>query len=257
MAATFRRSFVLGFLASLALPSALPAQLTPQRPPGGGPGFLFHTPRVTLGIRGGFNLRSAARNSIGTWLTDTLTMKKNGFNAFSIAGDLGIAVAGPLELVVSGGYARTASPSEYRNWVDATDRPITQTNTLETVPLTLAIRWHLTQTGRRIGRFVWVPARVMPYVGVGGGAMRYALRQTGAFVDTDSSIFSDTFRSWGWTPIGLIQAGADCSLGTRVVVNADARYIRAKAALNRDFVQFSDGIDLSGVQVSMGLHVRI
>jgi outer membrane protein W len=258
MATTFRRLFVLGAISALTLPTALPAQLRPRRPPDGGPGFLFHTPRVTLGIRGGFNIRSAARDSIGTWLTDTLTMRKSGFNAFSIAGDLGIAVGGPLELVVSGGYARTTAPSEYRNWVDATDQPITQTTTLETVPLTLAARWYLTSRGRRIGRFVWVPARVMPYVGVGGGAMRYAIRQSGSFVDVaDSSIWSDTFISWGWTPVGLIQAGADYSLGTRVVVNADARYVRAKAALNRDFVQLTDGIDLSGVQVSLGLHVRI
>ena len=46
-------------------------------------------------------------------------------------------------------------------------------------------------------------------------------------------------------------------VGTRVVLNADARYVRAKASLNRDFVDLTDGIDLSGVQVSLGLHVRI
>lgn len=258
MSAAFRILVFSGTVIAFTLPSALPAQLRPQSPPEGGPGFLFHTPRVTLGVRGGFNIRSAARDSIGFWLTDTLTMRKSGFNAFSIAGDIGVAVAGPLEMVVSGGYATTSSPSEYRNWVDANDQPITQTTTLETVPLTLAARWYLTSRGRQIGSFVWVPARVMPYVGVGGGAMRYSLRQSGSFVDVaDLSIWNDTFRSSGWTPIGMILAGADYSLGTRVVVNADARYVRAKASLSQDFAKLADGIDLSGVQVSLGLHVRI
>ncbi len=258
MPITFRRSFLFGVTAALVVPSALSAQLRPQSLPEGGPGFLFHTPRVTLGVRGGFNIRSAARGQIGNWLTDTLTMKRSGFNAFSIAGDLGVAVTGPLEVAVSGGYARTTAPSEYRNWVDQNGQPITQTNMLETVPLTVAARWYLTSRGRRIGRFVWVPARVMPYLGLGGGAMHYSLRQAGSFVDiADLSIFSDTYRSSGWTPVGVIMAGADYSLGTRVVVNADARYLRAKAGLNQDFVKLSDGIDLSGVQVSLGLQVRI
>jgi hypothetical protein len=258
MTSTFRRSVVLGVAAALALPGSLPAQLRPQRPPDGGPGFLFHAPRVTLGLRGGFNLRSAARGEIGTLFTDTLTLGRGAFNAFSIAGDLGVTVAGPVELVLSGGYTRTSASSEYQNWVDQNDEPIPQVTQLETVPLTVAARWYLTARGRRIGHFVWMPARVMPYVGVGGGAIRYALRQEGSFVDfQDLSIFTDTFESFGWAPVGLVMVGTDYSLGTRGVLNADVRYFRAKAGLHQDFAAFTDGIDLSGVQVSLGLQVRI
>jgi outer membrane protein W len=171
---------------------------------------------------------------------------------------MGITLAGPLELLLSGGYATRGAPSEYRNWVDQDDQPIRQRTTLSTVPLTLAARWYLTSRGRRIGRFVWMPARVMPYVGVGGGAIRYDLRQTGSFVRlSDLSIWGDTMRSWGWTPLGLAMVGADYNLGTRVAVNADARYLWAKAGLHQDFAEFTDGIDLSGVQFSLGLHVRI
>jgi hypothetical protein len=258
MATTFCRPFVLGVVAALALPSELPAQLRPQRPPEGGPGFLFHAPRVTLGVRGGFNLRSAARGKIGVWLTDTLTLKNSDLNALSIAGDVGITLAGPLELLLSGGYTTRSAPSEYQNWWDQNDQPITQRTTLSTVPLTLAARWYLTSRGRRIGRFVWMPARVMPYVGVGGGAIRYDLQQAGSFVRlSDLSIWGDTMRSWGWAPLGLAMVGADYSLGTRVVVNVDARYLWANAGLHQDFADFTDGIDLSGVQFSLGLHVRI
>lgn len=258
MSTTFRRLLFVGVIAQLALPTGVLAQLRPVPPPDDGPGFLFHEPRVTLGLRGGFNLRSAARGEIGSLFTDTLTLGRSAFNAFSVAGDLGVTVAGPLELVASGGYTRTSAPSEFRNWVDQNDQPITQVTTLETVPLTLAARWYLTSRGRRIGRFVWMPARVMPYVGVGGGAIRYSLRQSGSFVDfQDLSIFGDTWKSWGWAPLGLAMVGADYSLGTRVVMNADARYLWATAGLHQDFAAFTDGIDLSGVQFSVGLHVRI
>ncbi len=258
MSTTFRSLAFAGLVAELALPAALLAQLRPQRPPEGGPGFLFHTPRVTLGVRGGFNLRSLGSGEIGTLFTDTLTLKKSDFNAFAIAGDLGIAVAGSVDLVLSGGYNTTSAPSEFRNWVDQNDQPITQTTTLSTVPLTLGARWYLTSRGRQIGRFVWLPARFMPYVGAGGGAMRYQLQQTGSFVDfADRSIFNDMWKSWGWTPVALAMAGADYSLGTRVFVNADVRYLWAKAGLHQDFADFTDGIDLSGVQFSMGLHVRL
>jgi hypothetical protein len=57
--------------------------------------------------------------------------------------------------------------------------------------------------------------------------------------------------------VGLVMVGTDYSLGTRGVLNADVRYFRAKAGLHQDFAAFTDGIDLSGVQVSLGLQVRI
>lgn len=52
-------------------------------------------------------------------------------------------------------------------------------------------------------------------------------------------------------------AGVDYSLGRRVLLNGDVRFLWANAGLGRDFVQFGDGIDLSGVQFSAGLQFRI
>jgi outer membrane protein W len=51
--------------------------------------------------------------------------------------------------------------------------------------------------------------------------------------------------------------GADYSLGKRVLVNADVRYLWANATMQGNFEDYTDGIDLSGVQFSVGLHVRI
>jgi len=257
MSTAFRSLAFAGVVAALAVPAALPAQGRLQHPPQGGPGFLFHAPRVTLGVRGGFNVR-AAGSGIYDFVTSELTLKKSDFNAFSIAGDFGVTIAGPLELVLGGGYTRTSTASESRDYVDQNDLPITQTTTLTTTPLTLAARYYLTPRGRQVGRFVWIPARFMPYVGVGGGMIRYSLEQVGSFVDVaDLSIFNDTFKSWGWTPLGMVMAGADYSLGSRVFVNGDVRYLWANGELGPDFLGFPDGIDLSGVQFSLGLHVRI
>ncbi len=258
MSTAFRSLLFVGVVAELALPAALCAQYQPQRPPEGGPGFLFHTPRVTFGVRSGFNLRAGSDSVFDQFMMKNLTLSRSDFNAFSGAGEVGVTVAGPLELVFGAGYTKTSRGSEFRDYVDQNDRPITQTTTLSTTSLTLGARWYLTSRGRQIGRFVWIPARAMPYIGVGGGAIRYSLVQAGSFVDfQDFSIFDDTFKSWGWTPLAMAMAGADYSLGSRVFLNGDLRYVWAKAGLHRDFVDFTDGIDLSGVQFSLGLHVRI
>jgi outer membrane protein W len=73
----------------------------------------------------------------------------------------------------------------------------------------------------------------------------------------DLSVFDDTFESDGWTPVALVMAGLDYSLGPRVVLNGDVRYHFASADMNRDFTSFSDGIDLSGLQLSLGVHFRL
>ena len=250
-----------GFLvAALTAPAALQAQNTPSTPiPSEGPhGFLFKRPVVTLGVRGGFDLARAQGALYDSLLIKELTLNKSDFNTFSIAGDLGVRVSNPLDLVLGAGFTRTSKPSEFRNYLDQNNAPITQQTTLATVPLSVALRWYLTSPGRQIGRFVWIPARVTPYVGAGGGMIHYSLTQTGSFVDfQDLSVFDATLQSSGWAPLGLVMAGLDYSLGTRVFVNADARYLLAKGTLHRDFVQFTDGIDLSGAQFSLGLHVRL
>lgn len=247
-------------VAVLTAPTTLHAQDTDGTPVGSsGPhGFLFQRPRVTLGVRGGFDLARAGSQVYDSLLLKELTLNKSDFNTFSVAGDLGVRLSSPLDLVLGAGFTRTSHPSEFRYWVDQNNLPITQQTTLSTVPLSVALRWYLTSPGRQIGRFVWIPARVTPYVGVGAGMIHYQLTQTGSFVDfADSSVFDGTLQSSGWGPLGLAMAGIDYSLGTRVFVNADARYLLAKGTLHQNFVQFTDGIDLSGAQFSLGLHVRL
>lgn len=250
------RHVLIALSAIVVLPATLAGQRI-RRPPEGGPGFLFQAPRFTIGVRGAFNLRTTG-DSIYDDLTNQLTLNKSDFNAFSVAGDLGVMVSGPVDLVLSGGYTRTSTASEFRDWVDQNDLPITQQTTLSTTPVTLAARVHLTARGRQVGRFVWVPARLTPYVGAGVGMVRYRLEQEGSFVDfTDLTVFDDRLTSRGWTVLGMAMAGADYALGTRLSVNADVRYSLANATLRQDFASYTDGIDLGGLEFSLGLKVHL
>lgn len=247
-------------VAALACVTPLQAQDEPvlRRPPQGGNGFLFRAPRASFGVRGGFDLRNASGVVFDSLLTGLLTLNRSDFHAFSFGGELSIRVAGPVDLLLSASHARRVAASEFRDYVDQNDLPITQTTLLATTPLIAGARWYFAPRGRQIGRFVWIPSRLRPYIGAGAGMVRYELEQRGSFVDFDDlSIFDDNLQSDGWSVVGMGMAGVEYSLGTRVFLSTEARYLTANADLRRDFVRFTDGIDLSGFEFSAGVHVRL
>ncbi|GBD31946.1 MAG: hypothetical protein KatS3mg081_2338 [Gemmatimonadales bacterium] len=246
----------VGFLA-LAAPESLLAQRSARPLVNQGPeGFLFREPRVTFAVRGGFNFQNT-ESSIFGFFTRHLTLDRNDFNAVVLAAELGVAVGRRWEVVLGVGHAETRKESEFRDYVTEQGLPIAQTTLLATTPLTVAGRFYLWPRGRRVGRFVWIPARFSVYAGAGAGAAYYLLKQTGAFVDfSDLTIFGDRLQSDGWAPVALVMAGAEYSLSTRVLLNGDVRYQFAKGELGGDFVGFTDGINLSGTQFSAGLKVR-
>jgi len=231
----------------------LAAPESKQRPRG----FLFQRPIAQIGLRGGFSLARTS-SSLFDFTTEQLTLDRSDFNAVSVGGDLAFRVMDPVDLVFSFTYSSTSKTSEFRDYVDQDDLPITQRTTFTQVPLTASIRAYLMPRGREIGRFAWVPSSFAPYIGAGGGAVRYTFRQVGSFVDyQDLSIFDTTFESYGWSPLAVVMAGMDFSLGPRVVLNTDARYHWASGELSRDFADFDDGIDLSGLQLSLGVLFRL
>ena len=93
-----------------------------------------------------------------------------------------------------------------------------------------------------------MPNTVVPYVGAGGGAHWYRLRQQGDFVDyVDLSVFTDVFESSGWTPSAHVFGGADIKVHRRLYVTVEARYQWAAGDLGPDWIDF-DPIDLSGLR---------
>jgi opacity protein-like surface antigen len=250
MAASPYATRMLASLAGATLLLAAPAQAQSA-----GDGFLFGQPRVTLTARGGFDVARAG-SDIFSFATERLTVQRGDFSGFNGGLDFSIRLARQVDLMLSGGYTGRVTESEFRDWVGEDDLPIEQTTRFERVPVTASVKGYLFPRGRSIGRFAWMPARVAPYVGAGGGGVWYRFRQEGEFVDFQTlDIFRDQLDSTGWAPAVLGMAGADFALTPRLALTADARYTWAKADLGVAFDQF-DPIDLSGLAATLGFSIR-
>lgn len=221
----------------------------------GGDGFLFRAPRGTVSIRGGFD-RARAGSDLFTFTVKELTLDRHDFSSLTFATDVDYFVNPRLAARFSVAVARTTTPSEFRNFVDNDRRPIEQTTGFTRLPLTASVKAYLSNPGRSLGHFAWVPARYAPYVGAGGGAMWYRFLQQGDFIDfATSRVFTDTFLSQGWTPTVQAFAGTDVSLNPRFVVTTEGRYQWGRAPLGTDFSQFAP-VDLSGFAVTAGFSIR-
>ena len=222
----------------------------------GADGFLFESPYVTLSAHGGY-ARTSADGDLFEFVQDQLTLGRSDFDGFVGGGSMVIHLTPRLGLETRGEYIGRASDSEFRDWVDTDDVPITQRTLFERVPLTIGGRLYLVPPGRRIGTFAWVPASVAPYVGAGAGVVWYRFRQTGDFVDfTDLAIFFDEIESQGWAPTGILSGGFEFSVTPRIAVTTDAEYLWARTEPGRDFIDF-DRIDLSGFGATVGLSLRL
>jgi hypothetical protein len=231
---------------------ALAAPLSAQ---GTGEGFLFRRPSGSFRLWLGYD-RALANSPIFTFVTDTFTLSKNAFGAFALGGELAVRATPRLDVVFSAGYAGSKAGSEYRNWVDNNNLPIQQTTTLERVPVTVGLKYYVAPRGLEVGRFAWVPRRIAPFVGAGGGVMWYRFQQYGDFIDfTDSAVVNDSFDSHAWTWTADAFAGVDVSLGPRWLFTTELRYAWASSHLGSDFVG-ANQIDLSGVSLTAGLGVR-
>jgi hypothetical protein len=114
----------------------------------------------------------------------------------------------------------------------------------------------LVEPGKAIARTAWIPTRIAPYVGAGGGAIWYRLKQTGDFIDFETlNVFRDRFRSQGFAPTATVFGGFDVTVHPRLALSVDGHYAWARARLGRDFSGF-DPISLSGFSVSTGLSIR-
>lgn len=219
------------------------------------PDFMFGVPRATIGVRGSFVFPRAG-SDLFDFFTSQLTIDKGDFRAGGIAADLGIHVTPRVEAVVGFETSRSAHDSEYRDFVDNNLLPIEQSTTLRTAGLTAGVRVAVVPPGRRISQLVWIPRTVTPYLGAGGGFVRYELRQHGDFVDfVDLSVFTTVFESREWTPSAYVSGGIDARVFRQLYFATEGRYTWAAGALGRDFVGF-DPIDLSGFRLSAGINLK-
>jgi hypothetical protein len=242
---------LLGLLVTLVPPAASPAAAQGA----GSPDFFFGSPRTTVGVRGNWSFARAGSDWFD-FVTDTLTVDRGDFRGVGVAADVAVRVTPRLDVVVGIDYARSRTDSEFRDFVDNNRRPIEQSTLLHHTALTGGVRVALTPRGRELSSLAWIPRRIVPHAGGGGGVMRYRVEQYGDFVDfEDLSVFSDVLASGGWTPAAYANAGVELHITRRLYVAADGRYLWAAPELRAPFRGF-DPLDLSGFRLSTGIALR-
>jgi hypothetical protein len=228
----------------------------PPPPPRPAPDFLFGRPSGTLGLRVNW-LSNRSGSDWYDFVTDQLTIDRKNFNGPGIGTDLGITISPRLDVMVGFDYSQSTTASEYRRFVDNNRLPIEQSTLLRGANISGGLKFALTERGREVGRLAWVPRKVVPYVGAGGGVMWFQVRQNGDFVDyVDLSVFTDVFESSGWAPTAHAFGGVDVQVLRRAYVTFDARYTWASGNLGPDWIDF-DPIDLSGLRLSVGFNFII
>ena len=239
------------FISVVAAPAAGQQPPPTPRP---SPDFLFSAPDGSVAFRGSW-LFARAGSDWYEFVSDHLTLESDDFNAPGFGLDVSVAVAPRLDVQFGLDYSNARVSSEYRDFVDNNRLPISQFTRLRELNLSGNIKIALTERGREIGRFAWVPRRLVPYAGAGGGVIWFDVKQTGDFVDfVDLSIFTDVFQSRGWTPSAQVFGGIDLRVFKRLYVMFDGRYLWAAGELGRDWIDF-DPIDLAGFRLSGGINV--
>ena len=227
------------------------AQAPAPRP---SPDFLFGPPDGSVTVRGSW-LFARAGSDWYDFVTDHLTLETSDFNAPGIGLDVNVAISPRIDVQFGFDFSNARTPSEYRDFVDNNRLPITQQTRLREVNLSGNVKVALLERGREVSRFAWVPRRVVPYAGGGAGVLWFDVNQTGDFVDfVDLSVFTDVFRSRGWTPSGQVFAGVDIRLFKQLYGALDGRYLWAAGELGREWIDF-DPIDLAGFRLSGGVNV--
>jgi opacity protein-like surface antigen len=229
-------------------------QTTAVRPIDRTADFLFGRPNTSVGIRGSW-IFAGAGSDLFDFITRQLTLDKRNFNTPAFAADVAFNVSSRLQVEAGFEFSRMEQGSEYRDFVDNNLLPIEQTTSLNATHIMGGVRYALSPRGREISRLVWIPSKVVPYVGAGAGVVYYQFRQYGDFVDfVDNSVFYESFNADGWAPTAHVFGGVDVQLHRGLYVSIQGRYTKAAGGLSPDFIDF-DPIDLSGFRLSAGINV--
>ena len=248
------RRNALGLVALLAIA----VSSAPVGAQNSGKGFLFKRPAGSFSLRGGYAVANAGSGVFDDAITQ-LTLDKRDFSSWAFGGDISYAATSRLDLVFDGQFSTASRNSEFRKFVDNNENPIEQATTFRRIPLTVDLKFYVTDRGREVSQFAYIPSRYATYIGVGGGAMYYRFKQTGDFIDFDTDnleVFSTTIDDSGWTPTVNGLAGFDYSLGAWVALSFEGRYQWARAQLDPDTFVGYDKIDLSGFTGTVGFRVR-
>jgi hypothetical protein len=234
-------------------PAGAQSRLPPPNPRPA-PDFFFAQPAGSVTVRGSW-LFARARSDWYDFVSNQLTVDQTDFNAPGIAFDAGFAITPRVEAQFGLDFSSARVASEYRNFVDNNRLPITQETRLREMNLSGNVKVAITERGREVSRFAWVPRSIVPYGGAGAGVLWFDVNQAGDFVDfVDFSVFPDVFQARGWTPSAQVFGGLDVRIYRRLYATLDGRYLWAAGELGREWIDF-DPIDLAGFRLSAGVNV--
>ena len=229
------------------------ASSSTQSTPAPSPDFLLGQPRASVGIRGSW-VKASAGSDIFDFVTENLAIDKSDFNTGSFGAEVAISVTPQIDIVGAMDLNGMSHPSDYRLLEDNRGLPIEQTTELNQLNLTVSAKFALLPRGRNVSRLAWIPRTFVPYVGAGAGYGHYEFRQDGDFVDyADNHVFSDTFRSDGWSPTVHVLGGTDIRVYRHMILSFEGKYSWQHADLDNDFIDF-DPIDLGGFRFGAGIH---
>ena len=233
----------------------LAAFAVPAQGQNSGNGYLFGTPDVRLSFRAGYSLASA-HSDVFDDAVNFLTLQRRSFSGPSIGGDLSVRLAPRLDLAFRADYSASTRDSEDRGYLE-NGAPIVQTTSFRRAPLTVNAVYYLTPRGRSVGTLAWIPAKVVPWIGGGGGVAWYRFRQEGDFVDYTSLVIRTlTIETSGWAPTAQAIAGVDVTLTPRFGITMEANQLWGSAKPSGGFSSY-DKVDLSGITGSFGFTVRL
>jgi hypothetical protein len=193
-------------------------------------------------------------SDVYAFVQDQLTIDKGDFRSPLFALEGGYSPNRRVDIVGGFDLANQSVRSEYRDFVDNNLQPIEQETSLRQNSFTGTVRFALVPRGRAVGTYAWIPTRVQPYVGAGGGFVFWEFKQAGDFIDVaDSSVFTDTFTSSGASLSGHLLGGVDIQVYKRLFLTTEARYVWAQGELSNEFVGF-DPLDLSGFKLAAGIN---
>ena len=224
--------------------------------------FQFAAPRYSVGIRGGYAI-STADSDLHDFFMGLLTLRRSDFDGPVFAMDFSWHALPWLDAMMGFEVSGSSARSEYRNFVDQDDLPITQRTRVLQVPITFSAKVYPLGRGKQVGQFAWIRKTVAPYVGAGFGPTWYELKQSGDFVDFDDctdvddcSIFQGSLRSSGWAFAGHAFLGVDIKITRTVGAIVEARYYWANAGVSGSFLGFRS-IDLDGAHFSAGINWKL
>jgi len=224
--------------------------------------FLLGPPNITLGIHGGFN-SARAGSQVFDFTEDNFTVGSGDFDSGAIRAELAIRLTERLDLSIDVARMSTEVDSESRDFIGTDDLPIVQTTGLTQTPVSANLKYFLLDRGQSVGSIAWIPAKFVPYVGLGAGVVRYSFEQFGEFVDLDTfDIVNASFPSEGTGRLVQLLGGVEYSIARNTIVVLDGRYRLSSAEMRGAWVSSPDpserfdDIDLSGFSFSLGLAVR-